>query len=72
MLESNNINGPKREIRIGGGYLSQDSLTQVFAINDKGAKFRVKWHDSESAIYPVPAGAKTIIISKTDGVRIAN
>lgn len=72
MLESNDINGPKREIRIGGGYLSQDSLAQVFATNDQNAKFHVKWHDSESSVYPVPAGAKTIIISQTDGVRIAN
>ena len=72
MLECNGINGPKREIRIGGSYLSQDSLIQVFAANDQNAKLHVKWHDSQSAIYSVPFGAKTIIISQTDGVRIAN
>ena len=72
MLESDGVKGPKREIRIGGGYLSQDSLTQIFPSNDKEAKFHVKWNDLESAIYSIPNNAKTIIISQTDGLRVAN
>ena len=72
MLESDGVKGPKREIRIGGGYLSQDSLTQIFPSNDKEAKFHVKWNDSESDIYSIPNNAKTIIISQTDGLRVAN
>ena len=53
ILESDGVKGPKREISIGGWYLSQDSLTQIFPTNDKEAKFHVKWNDSESAVYSI-------------------
>lgn len=72
MLESDGVKVPKREIRIGGGYLLQDSLTQIFPTNDKEAKLHVKWHNSDSVVYSIPNNAKTIIISQTDGLQVAN
>ena len=72
MIEADGVKGPKREISIGGGYLSQDSLTQIFPINYKKGKFHVRWNDLESAVYSIPNKSKTIIISQTDGLRVAN
>ena len=40
-LEQNGGLGPKREIRFGSGYWSQDSLVQLFVVEDSKAKFHI-------------------------------
>jgi hypothetical protein len=69
-LEQNGALGFKREIRLGSGYWSQDSLVQLFVIRDLKAKLHIRWADSSIATVPVPAGAKPITISQADGVKV--
>ena len=69
-LERNGSLGPKREIRLGSGYWSQDSLVQLFVVGDSKAKFHIHWVDSSVDTTHVPAGAKAIVISKTGGVDV--
>ena len=69
-LEQDGALGPKREIRLGSGYWSQDSLSQLFAAVGKAAKLHVTWPDGTFAVVAIPAGAKSIQISKPDEVRI--
>ena len=71
-LERNGSLGPKRELRLGSGYWSQDSLVQLFVVEDSKAKLHIRWADSSAVIVPVPAGAKAIVISQTDGVKIVH
>ena len=58
--------------RLGSGYWSQDSLVQLFVVGDSKAKLHIRWADSCIATVPVPAGAKTIVISQTDGVKVVH
>ena len=55
--------------RLGSGYRSQDSLVRLFVVGDSKAKLHIRWADSSIATVPVPAGAKGIVISQTDGVK---
>jgi hypothetical protein len=55
--------------RLGLGYWSQDGLVQLFVVGDSKAKLHIRWADSSIATVPVPAGAKGIVISQTDGVK---
>ena len=55
-LEQNGGLGPKREIRLGSGYWSQDSLVQLFVVEDSKAKFHIRWADFSISIVPIPAG----------------
>ncbi len=68
-LEQNGSLGPKREIRLGSGYWSQDGLVKLFVVGDSKAKLHIRWDDSSIATVPVPARAKGIVISQTDGVK---
>ena len=69
-LEQNGSLGSKREIRLGSGYWSQDSLVQLFVIGDSKAKLHIRWADSSIATVTIPAGAKAITISQADGVKV--
>ena len=71
-LEQNGVLGPKREIRLGSGYWSQDSLVQLFVVEDSKAKFHIRWADFSISIVSIPARAKYIVISKTDGVNVVH
>ena len=62
----------KREIRLGSGYWSQDSLVQFFVVEDSKAKFHIRWADFSISIVPIPAGTKYIVISKADGVKVVH
>ena len=64
--------GPKREIRLGSGYWSKDSLVQVFADGGSRAKLHITWPDASVATVPIPNSAKTIKISKPDEVQIVH
>lgn len=71
-LEQNGSLGPKREIRLGSGYWSQDGLVQLFVVGDSKAKLHIRWADSSIATVLFPAGAKGIVISQTDGVKVVH
>ena len=58
--------------RLGSGYWSQDSLVQLFVVGDSKAKLHIRWADSSIATVLVPAGAKTIVISQTYGVKVVH
>jgi len=69
-LEQNGSLGPRREIRLGSGYWSQDSLVQLFVVGETQARLHIKWPDRSVATVVVPRGAKTIKISKPDEVQV--
>ena len=69
-LISEGNSGPKREIRLGSGYLSQDGLGQVFTTADKESVLRVQWPSGDSAEYKLPNTAKTITISEKGGIHV--
>lgn len=69
-LISEGNSGPKREIRLGSGYLSQDGLGQVFTTADKESVLRVQWPSGDSAEYKLPDTAKTITISDKGGIHV--
>ena len=69
-LISEGNSGPKREIRLGSGYLSQDGLGQVFTTADKESVLRVQWPSGDSAEYKLPDTAKTITISEKGGIHV--
>ena len=69
-LEQNGSLGPRREIRLGSGYWSQDSLVQLFVVGETQARLHIKWPDRSVAAVVVPRGAKTIKISKPDEVQV--
>jgi len=62
--------GPKREINLGSGYLSQDGRALVFAARGEEAALLVNWPGSGSGNYKIPKGAKTITITEDNGVRV--
>ncbi len=62
--------GPKREINLGSGYLSQDGRALVFAATGEEAALLVNWPGSGSGNYKIPKGAKTITITEDNGVRV--
>ena len=69
-LEQNGSLGPRREIRLGSGYWSQDSLVQLFVVGETQARLQINWPDSSVATVLVPRDAKTIKISKPDEVQV--
>ncbi|MDP6794209.1 MAG: FG-GAP-like repeat-containing protein [Verrucomicrobiota bacterium] len=71
-LEKAGVLGPKRELRLGSGYFSQDSLAQVFADAGSGSKLHITWPDKTVAAVSIPDGAKNIEIAKPDEVRIVH
>lgn len=73
ILESGAERGPKRELKVGSGYLSQDSIIQIFALKDKQSKLHVTWpNSSRSQSYNIPTDAKTIVISQMQGARVVD
>ena len=58
--------------RLGSGYWSQDGLVQLFVVGDSKAKLHIRWADSSIATVLFPAGAKGIVISQTDGVKVVH
>jgi len=59
--------GPAREIRAGGGYLSQDSSMPVLSLPGTLEAVRVRWPGGASAEWPVAPGSKEIEIDQQSG-----
>ena len=60
--------GPARELRAGSGYLSQDSLVQVFG--GGVTKLEIRWPGGTKTESAVPARAIELEVSSENGVRI--
>ncbi len=60
--------GPARELRAGSGYLSQDSLVQVFG--GGVTKLEVRWPGGAKTESAVAAGAIELEMSAENGVRV--
>jgi enediyne biosynthesis protein E4 len=52
-----------QELRTGGGWLSQDSLTKVLAPREEIQAVHVRWPDGTTNTVPVPTGASSVRIS---------
>ncbi len=59
------------EVRLGGGYLSQDSLVKVLARPPGAEVLTVIWPGGEARDYPVEAGAREVILPVGGGVPAA-
>ncbi|MCX6870463.1 MAG: ASPIC/UnbV domain-containing protein, partial [Verrucomicrobia bacterium] len=55
--------GPRREIRMGGGYCSVDSPVTVLASDRAGGEVEVRWPDGSVRLVPVAAGVSEITLS---------
>ena len=55
--------GPARELRVGGGYWSQDSLIQVFGQRTTATEVQVLWPGGRMTTSPIPFNAKSILIN---------
>jgi enediyne biosynthesis protein E4 len=64
-LHSQGRPGPSREVRAGGGYLSQDSVVSVLAMpaTPEGVDLEVRWPGGKEIIVPVPRGAGSIRVT---------
>jgi len=60
--------GPARELRAGGGWLSQDGAVQVFGARENLRGFEVRWPGGRVTRVTVPADAKEIEIETTGQV----
>ncbi|MFQ5628856.1 MAG: ASPIC/UnbV domain-containing protein, partial [bacterium] len=54
--------GPAREVHLGSGYWSQDSMVQVMGIREKVKGVWVRWPGGKVTESDVPAGAKEVAI----------
>ena len=52
--------GPAHEIRIGGGYWSQDSSGLVLGVPEKAEALEIRWPGGKVERVTVPAGSQTI------------
>ncbi|MDZ7362793.1 MAG: CRTAC1 family protein [candidate division KSB1 bacterium] len=55
LIYSNNVYGSAREIHLGAGYWSQDSVVQVFGVREGVKGVWVRWPDGHTSETPVPA-----------------
>lgn len=54
--------GPRREIRAGSGYWSQDSPTQVMGLQGEPSAIEVRWFDGSTETVEIPEGDAEIVI----------
>jgi hypothetical protein len=62
-FKSGGVFGPVREVRGGGGYLSQDSPVQILAGADSPQQIWVRWPGGKSFIADVPIGAAEVEVT---------
>lgn len=51
--------GPRREISLGSGFLSQDAATQILTLAGEPDTLHVVWPDGKQSEHTVPAGEET-------------
>lgn len=54
--------GPAREIHLGSGYWSQDSMVQVMGMRDKVKDVWVRWPGGKTTNTPLPVGANEVTV----------
>ncbi len=62
--------GPVQEVQAGSGYLSQNSLTRIFAMPDLAAELWVRWPGGKTTLSAIPAGAKEIEADASGKLRV--
>lgn len=62
--------GPRREIRAGSGYLSQDGLTQVLGMPEAPTQISVRWPGGKTTVSVIPSGAKAVEIAADGNLRV--
>ena len=63
--------GPVREIRAGGGYLSQDSLMPVMAVFSTNSELQVQWPGGRITVSALPANAREVVVSSDGSIRMS-
>ncbi len=61
--------GPAREIRAGGGYWSQDSLTPVLALPAPPRALHVRWPGGRQTVSPLPPEAREVVVSMNGQIK---
>jgi len=61
-----NHKGPLREVRAGGGYWSQDSLSPVLSLPELATQLEVRWPGGKTTTSSIPQGAHDVVVD-TDG-----
>ena len=66
-LDLNSKSGPSRMVRLGSGYLSQNSATQIMGGADKAVAVHVAWPSGETERYELSRGQAEITAVKGQG-----
>jgi hypothetical protein len=65
-----NRKGPMRELRAGGGYWSQDSLSPVLSMPEPATQLEVHWPGGKTSTSPIPQGAKEVVVTEDGKVTV--
>ncbi len=65
-LSDGSSDGPRKEVRAGAGYWSQDGMGLVLTHPRRGETLHVRWPDGEQLEYALPAGARVVTV-RPDG-----
>jgi hypothetical protein len=62
--------GPARELRAGGGYWSQDSVSPVLSTPETPTQLEVRWPGGRTTTSPVPPAARDILVDAEGKVSV--
>ncbi len=62
--------GPAREVHLGSGYWSQDSIVQVMGLRDNAKGIWVRWPGGKITESDIPPGAKVITVMLSGDVLV--
>ena len=62
--------GPAREVHLGSGYWSQDSIVQIMGFRDNAKRVWVRWPGGKVTESNIPTGVKGIVVDENGEVTI--
>ncbi len=62
--------GPAREVQAGSGFWSQNSPVQVLGTPEQPTGVQVRWPGGKMTRSEIPAGAKSVVVDSSGGVRV--
>jgi hypothetical protein len=62
--------GPAREVHLGSGYWSQDSMVQVMGLRDQAKGVWVRWPGGDTTNVPLPEGASDVTVDFTGNLEV--
>ncbi len=65
-LSNDKIRGPQREVRAGGGYLSQDSPSQVLSLAGVATQLTIVWPGGKRTVHPLSERDHSLLV-RSDG-----